>query len=125
MAPVWPVRAGPIPATRVGGNQHIKMSLCVRPNSRRRRARTHPPDARTRLADVRRVNEAAGRGHDQPGSTMSQLSLSRRQLLAGGAALAALAPTGTVLAEETPSGSLTYGISLFDLLLTTGQPDRG
>ncbi|GJD48236.1 Glutathione-binding protein GsiB [Methylobacterium crusticola] len=56
---------------------------------------------------------------------MSHASLSRRHFLAGASALAALGPTGTVLAEGTPSGSLTYGISMFDLPLTTGQPDRG
>ncbi|TNC16113.1 ABC transporter substrate-binding protein [Methylobacterium terricola] len=56
---------------------------------------------------------------------MRHASLSRRQLLAGASALAALGPTGAVLAEGTASGSLTYGISLFDLPLTTGQPDRG
>ncbi|SEO55864.1 peptide/nickel transport system substrate-binding protein [Methylobacterium sp. ap11] len=64
---------------------------------------------------------------------MRHASLSRRQWLAGASALAALGPTGTVLAQGAapagpagaPSGHLTYGISLFDLPLTTGQPDRG
>ncbi len=64
---------------------------------------------------------------------MRHASLSRRQWLAGASALAALGPTGTALAQGAapagpagaPSGSLTYGISLFDLPLTTGQPDRG
>ena len=64
---------------------------------------------------------------------MRHASLSRRQWLAGASALAALGPTGTALAQGAapagpagaPSGHLTYGISLFDLPLTTGQPDRG
>ncbi|GJE37573.1 ABC transporter substrate-binding protein [Methylobacterium persicinum] len=48
----------------------------------------------------------------------------RRSLMAGGAALAALGPAGRAHAAGAP-GSLTYGISMTDLPLTTGQPDRG
>lgn len=60
---------------------------------------------------------------------MHRTPLTRRSVLAGGAALAALGPTGRALARDgagaAPSGSLTYGISMTDLPLTTGQPDRG
>ncbi|AWN34563.1 ABC transporter substrate-binding protein [Methylobacterium radiodurans] len=60
---------------------------------------------------------------------MHRMPLTRRSVLAGGAALAALGPTGRALAQNGPSGgpsgSLTYGISMTDLPLTTGQPDRG
>ena len=57
---------------------------------------------------------------------MHRTPLTRRSVLAGGAALAALGPTGSLLAQSgSPSGSLTYGISMTDLPLTTGQPDRG
>ncbi|WP_430911512.1 ABC transporter substrate-binding protein [Methylobacterium sp. sgz302541] len=49
---------------------------------------------------------------------------SRRTLMAGGAALALLGATGRAQAAS-PSGTLTYGISMTDLPLTTGQPDRG
>ncbi len=50
------------------------------------------------------------------------LSLPRRHVLAGGAGLAALGPAIT-RAQTGPS--LTYGISMADIPLTTGQPDRG
>jgi peptide/nickel transport system substrate-binding protein len=68
---------------------------------------------------------------------MHRTPLTRRSVLAGGAALAALGPAGRSLAQGGPSGaasgaasgapagSLTYGISMTDLPLTTGQPDRG
>lgn len=64
---------------------------------------------------------------------MHRTPLTRRSVLAGGAALAALGPAGRALAQGgtsggssgAPSGSLTYGISMTDLPLTTGQPDRG
>ncbi|MCJ2024643.1 ABC transporter substrate-binding protein [Methylobacterium sp. J-067] len=48
----------------------------------------------------------------------------RRSLMAGGAALAALGTAGRARAASEP-GTLTYGISMTDLPLTTGQPDRG
>lgn len=48
----------------------------------------------------------------------------RRSLMAGGAALAALGTAGRAQAASEP-GTLTYGISMTDLPLTTGQPDRG
>jgi len=48
----------------------------------------------------------------------------RRSLMAGGAALAALGTAGRAKAASEP-GTLTYGISMTDLPLTTGQPDRG
>ncbi|WP_298965419.1 ABC transporter substrate-binding protein [uncultured Methylobacterium sp.] len=53
--------------------------------------------------------------------------LSRRQFVAGASALAAAgtAPgSGPALAQGA-GPMLTYGISMFDLPLTTGQPDRG
>ena len=68
---------------------------------------------------------------------MDKTLLTRRHLMLGSAALGALgagwplaapgalaqgAPTPTTGA---PSGSLTYGISMSDLPLTTGQPDKG
>ncbi|MGV7032441.1 ABC transporter substrate-binding protein [Methylobacterium symbioticum] len=57
---------------------------------------------------------------------MDRIPLTRRTLLAGSAAVAALGPTGSLLAQTgRPNGSLTYGISMTDLPLTTGQPDRG
>lgn len=64
---------------------------------------------------------------------MHRTPLTRRSVLAGGAALAALGPAGRAFAQGGasagasggPSGSLTYGISMTDLPLTTGQPDRG
>lgn len=48
----------------------------------------------------------------------------RRSLMAGGAALATLGAAGRAQAASEP-GTLTYGISMTDLPLTTGQPDRG
>ena len=55
---------------------------------------------------------------------MNPVVPTRRSLMAGGAALAALGTTGRAEAASEP-GSLTYGISMTDLPLTTGQPDRG
>ena len=49
--------------------------------------------------------------------------LPRRQVLAGGAALAA-SPVLPARAQAT-GGALRYGISMADVPLTTGQPDRG
>ena len=45
--------------------------------------------------------------------------------MAGAAALAAVAAPGRAGAQGAAAGSLTYGISMTDLPLTTGQPDRG
>ncbi|NEU12885.1 ABC transporter substrate-binding protein [Methylobacterium sp. BTF04] len=60
---------------------------------------------------------------------MTSGAFNRRTLLAGGAALATLGPAARLRADTTatpaPSGSLIYGISMTDLPLTTGQPDRG
>ncbi len=53
---------------------------------------------------------------------MSFVVPTRRSLMAGGAALAALGSSARAASEP---GSLTYGISMTDLPLTTGQPDRG
>ncbi|MCJ2014905.1 ABC transporter substrate-binding protein [Methylobacterium sp. J-076] len=55
---------------------------------------------------------------------MTMFVPTRRSLMAGGAALAALGTAGRAQAAGEP-GSLTYGISMTDLPLTTGQPDRG
>ena len=55
---------------------------------------------------------------------MTVIVPTRRALVSGGAALAALGATGRANAAETPR-TLTYGISMTDLPLTTGQPDRG
>ncbi len=52
-----------------------------------------------------------------------QVSLSRRAALAGAASLSAGLPR---LALAQPAGhALSYGISMADIPLTTGQPDRG
>ena len=60
---------------------------------------------------------------------MDPVALTRRTMLTGGVALAALGPAAKLRAETSgaavPSGSLVYGISMTDLPLTTGQPDRG
>src|SRR6201994_2265163 len=56
---------------------------------------------------------------------MDSVFPSRRSLVAGGAARAALGATGRAGAQGAAPGSLTYGISMTDLPLTTGQPDRG
>ncbi|KQT78419.1 ABC transporter substrate-binding protein [Methylobacterium sp. Leaf466] len=64
---------------------------------------------------------------------MDPLSLTRRGLIGGAAALAALGPgasrsfaqTTTGTPAGAPAGTLNYGISMSDLPLTTGQPDRG
>ncbi|WP_375465523.1 ABC transporter substrate-binding protein [uncultured Methylobacterium sp.] len=66
---------------------------------------------------------------------MDQNPLTRRNLMLGGAALGALGPisgspafaqtSAAPVAGGAPSGSLTYGISMTDLPLTTGQPDKG
>jgi peptide/nickel transport system substrate-binding protein len=53
---------------------------------------------------------------------MSLFHPSRRGLLAGSAALAAFGPRA---AFAQAAASLTYGISMSDVPLTTGQPDRG
>ncbi|CAM2990205.1 MULTISPECIES: ABC transporter substrate-binding protein [Methylobacterium] len=56
---------------------------------------------------------------------MDPIKPTRRSLMAGGAALAALGSAGRAGAQGAAAGSLTYGISMTDLPLTTGQPDRG
>lgn len=61
---------------------------------------------------------------------MDHVSLTRRAMLGGGAALAALGPSfgasgARAQAGKAPAGTLNYGISMSDLPLTTGQPDRG
>ena len=62
---------------------------------------------------------------------MHRIPPTRRTLMAGGAALAALGATGRASAQTgevrpgQAGGTLTYGISMTDLPLTTGQPDRG
>jgi peptide/nickel transport system substrate-binding protein len=55
---------------------------------------------------------------------MTVIVPTRRALVSRGAALAALGAAGRADAAETPR-ALTYGISMTDLPLTTGQPDRG
>jgi peptide/nickel transport system substrate-binding protein len=55
---------------------------------------------------------------------MDLIKPTRRTLMAGGAALAAFGVAGRAGAQGA-AGSLTYGISMTDLPLTTGQPDRG
>ena len=54
---------------------------------------------------------------------MTLIKPTRRSVMAGAAALAALGPAARARAQGT--GTLTYGISMTDLPLTTGQPDRG
>ena len=60
----------------------------------------------------------------QPRDTMDPIKPTRRSLMAGGAALAAFGAAGRAGAQGAAPGSLTYGISMTDLPLTTGQPDR-
>ncbi len=54
---------------------------------------------------------------------MTLIEPTRRSMIAGATALAALGPVGRARAQG--GGTLTYGISMTDLPLTTGQPDRG
>lgn len=56
---------------------------------------------------------------------MDPIKPTRRSLMAGGVALAALGAAGRAGAQGAAPGTLTYGISMTDLPLTTGQPDRG
>jgi peptide/nickel transport system substrate-binding protein len=53
---------------------------------------------------------------------LSQPTINRRHLLAGGASLAAI---GATPVRAQPAHALNYGISMADIPLTTGQPDRG
>jgi peptide/nickel transport system substrate-binding protein len=53
---------------------------------------------------------------------LSQPTINRRHLLAGGASLAAI---GATPVRAQPANALNYGISMADIPLTTGQPDRG
>src|ERR1700712_281646 len=55
---------------------------------------------------------------------MTRVFPSRRTLMVGGVTIAALSTIEGARAASEP-GSLTYGISMTDLPLTTGQPDRG
>jgi peptide/nickel transport system substrate-binding protein len=54
---------------------------------------------------------------------MTNTSLKRRGLLAGGAALASLG--SRTASAQAPTSLISYGIAMADIPLTTGQPDRG
>src|SRR4249920_2520983 len=54
---------------------------------------------------------------------ISKTRLSRRSLLAGASALAL--PSGLAVPAAAPEKLVRYGISMADIPLTSGQPDRG
>src|SRR4249920_3931284 len=54
---------------------------------------------------------------------ISKTRLSRRSLLAGASALAL--PSGLAVPAAAQEQVVRYGISMADIPLTTGQPDRG